>query len=214
MSLKSILEGSFLKDALNIIIAVNKEDVPKNKSEGPPARWEEFLKEKYEGGKKKVPNTNPDTKDKFPQVSMSTLFKNDFQFKSKVMNEYKAWLKDSKQTDLFYDSKPKIQDKPISKNEAKKQPFHNASLEQNISYYLKKFKKKFDSINIPKDLIEKGGLALNKHMEGLSLGDEFLEEVLDEESFNQYTIFFQNWQGTSGSYMSIKMNRVFDSLTL
>ncbi len=56
-------------------------------------KWEMFLKYNYEGGKKKVPNTNKDTKDKFPMVSFSTLFSSDPLFNDKVKEEYDAWLK-------------------------------------------------------------------------------------------------------------------------
>jgi hypothetical protein len=108
-----IHKDTIIKKAIKVYKKAEEEDSGNtNKPKGPPARWKEFLKEKYESGKKKVTNTNPDTKDQFPQVTMLTLFNNDSQFKAKVMKEYESWIKDSKQTDLFYDSKPKTQDKP------------------------------------------------------------------------------------------------------
>lgn len=46
----------------------------------------------YSGGKKKVPNTDSKTKNRFKQVSVSTLFKKDQVFRKKVMKEYQAWV--------------------------------------------------------------------------------------------------------------------------
>ena len=61
-------------------------------AEGPPEHWDEFIKARYQGGKKKVTNTNPKTKDRYPQVTMQTLFNSDESFKKKVMEEYEAWV--------------------------------------------------------------------------------------------------------------------------
>ena len=62
------------------------------KRKGPPPRWDEFLKAKYNGGKKKVSNPNSKTRTRFPQVSASTAMKDKGFFK-KVMEEYKKWAK-------------------------------------------------------------------------------------------------------------------------
>jgi hypothetical protein len=84
-----ILKDLFIKKAIKIY-----------KEAEAPKGWKEFLKEKYEGGKKKLPNTNPKTKAKYPEVSMLTLFKNDDSFKSKVQKEFKDWSKDYKPTNV------------------------------------------------------------------------------------------------------------------
>ena len=61
-------------------------------AEGTPKHWDDFLKARYQGGKKKVTNTNPNTKSRYPQVSMQTLFNSDEAFKKKVMEEYEVWM--------------------------------------------------------------------------------------------------------------------------
>lgn len=61
-------------------------------AEGPPEHWNDFLKARYQGGKKKVTNTNPKTKDRYKQVTMQTLFNSDEAFKKKVMEEYETWV--------------------------------------------------------------------------------------------------------------------------
>jgi hypothetical protein len=58
--------------------------------QGPPARWDEFLKERYEGGKKKVRNPNLKTKDKYPEVSLYTALKDPHMMK-RVLEEYHRW---------------------------------------------------------------------------------------------------------------------------
>jgi hypothetical protein len=73
-------------------------DSPAEVSEAPSAqqepdggKWQEFLDLFYEGGKKKVKNPNPDTKDKYPEVQVSTALK-DQSFAGKIRKEYEAWL--------------------------------------------------------------------------------------------------------------------------
>lgn len=53
--------------------------------------WERFLAEKYDGGKRKVPNPNPKTRDKYPQVTLFTAIKYPPTMK-KVQKEYQLWL--------------------------------------------------------------------------------------------------------------------------
>jgi hypothetical protein len=64
------------------------------KKKGPPPGWDAFLKEKYDGGKKKVKNPNPKTKDAHPEVSASTALK-DKGFRKSVMQEYSKWRKNN-----------------------------------------------------------------------------------------------------------------------
>jgi len=68
--------------------------VPGKKPVGPPPKWDEFLKARYEGGKKKVTNPNPKTKTKWPQVTAQTAMK-DKNFMKRLMKEYKEWIKDA-----------------------------------------------------------------------------------------------------------------------
>jgi len=65
---------------------------------GPPPRWEEFVKVKYQGGKSDVPNPNPDTKQVFPKVKFTTALKYK-PFLAKVLKEYKAWAGEAQKED-------------------------------------------------------------------------------------------------------------------
>ena len=70
--------------------ATVEEDSSKAKA-GPPAHWDEFIKEKYQDGKKQVPNPNPETRKRFPQVAFNSAMK-DKSFRDHAMKEYKEWL--------------------------------------------------------------------------------------------------------------------------
>jgi len=78
----------------------------KSADDGTPARWSEFLDARYDGGSKKVPNTNPDTRDRYESVAMTTLMKNDESFRKKVQKEYEEWAsKDSEKSEKSDKSK-------------------------------------------------------------------------------------------------------------
>ena len=69
-----------------------EEEATSSKGKGPPPKWDEFLKAKYEGGKKKIPNPNPETRKDYPTVSLSTALK-DKGIYNRVLEEYKKWIK-------------------------------------------------------------------------------------------------------------------------
>lgn len=52
--------------------------------------FDDFVQEVYEGGKKKVPNPNPATKDQYPQVSFSTAIATPA-FWKRVQDEFTRW---------------------------------------------------------------------------------------------------------------------------
>jgi hypothetical protein len=60
-------------------------------------KMDEFWDQFYEGGKKKVTNTNPKTKEKYPEVSAHTLFQNDVNFRRNIMKEFKEWSSKQKE---------------------------------------------------------------------------------------------------------------------
>src|SRR3989344_1910314 len=60
--------------------------------------WEEFLQEKYQGGKAKVKNQNPDTRGSFPEVSVSTAMK-DERVRQQVLKEFHQWKGSEKSDD-------------------------------------------------------------------------------------------------------------------
>lgn len=63
-----------------------------------PEKWEAFLKERFppDGGKTKVKNTNPKTKDKYPEVEVDTLLKTDLVFRKRIKLEFHKWLEKQK----------------------------------------------------------------------------------------------------------------------
>jgi hypothetical protein len=73
-----------------------------------PDLWKQFLDEKYDGGKKQVPNPNPNTKESHPKVSVSTIMSSPDSsgkaMKDKIRKEFQAWsekhpaVKDKKKT--------------------------------------------------------------------------------------------------------------------
>jgi tRNA nucleotidyltransferase/poly(A) polymerase/2'-5' RNA ligase len=76
---------------------------PKEKEVEPPSSkqdaakdWDAFLAERYEGGSKKVPNSNPKTRERYPEVAASTLLKTDPQFRTKIREEFARWRGTSK----------------------------------------------------------------------------------------------------------------------
>lgn len=54
--------------------------------------WEDFLEVMYEGGARKVRNTNPETKDRHPEVRADHLVKTDKNFASKLRRQFKQWV--------------------------------------------------------------------------------------------------------------------------
>jgi hypothetical protein len=82
---------------------ITKDDIVKEISSGKPKepekseskggdKWEDFVKEKYEGGEKKVPNPNPDSKETHPEVTFNTALK-DEGFEHQVRKEFQEWAK-------------------------------------------------------------------------------------------------------------------------
>ena len=69
--------------------------------------WQTFLDQKYEGGHKKVPNPNQETKEHFPEVTVNHAMK-DEHFRKHIQDEYEQW-KGSQ-------SKPKTKPKNIGKS--------------------------------------------------------------------------------------------------
>ena len=70
--------------------------------------WQAFLDAEWEGGKKKVKNTDPDSKASHPEVAMSTLIKKDKGFEKRLRKQYESW---GEKADVPA-SKPKPKERP------------------------------------------------------------------------------------------------------
>lgn len=74
-------------------------------STGVKKLWEQFLEERYDGGKDKIRNPNPKTRDKYPEVSISYLMKQDDPAyktdRQNIRREFAAWRQRRQGPDLF-----------------------------------------------------------------------------------------------------------------
>lgn len=53
-----------------------------------PSGWDTYLQQHWDGGHRKVPNTNSETRERFPKVEMLTLMKTDPKFRYRVRQDY------------------------------------------------------------------------------------------------------------------------------
>lgn len=90
---------------LRVLLAKEGLRDSESQSEGPPPDWDEFMREMYDGGKRRIPNPNPETRDTYHDVSISTALKYPNVMKS-VMREYRAWQK--KRSDKVDESSRKV----------------------------------------------------------------------------------------------------------
>lgn len=83
-------------------------------SGGPPPRWNEWLDVKWEKGRALVPNPNPTTKKRFPQVSFTTALR-DKGFKNKAKEEFAKWLEEQEKEEKANPEKEKPEDQQKKK---------------------------------------------------------------------------------------------------
>jgi len=64
----------------------------------PPKLWLEFLQKRFgpKGGQELVPNTNRESKERFPKVEVFTLLQTDDRFRRVLLNEYRRWRQERK----------------------------------------------------------------------------------------------------------------------
>lgn len=75
----------------------------KPKSSKLPDRWNDFLKERYQGGQKRVPNPNPKTRHKYETVTVQTAC-NFEPYRKKILQEYHQWLKKDSEREFTFDT--------------------------------------------------------------------------------------------------------------
>lgn len=158
-------------------VPVDEEDTAKGKGHsGPPPMWKEFLDAEYEGGKRKVPNTNSKTRKDYPQVAVSTLLKSDKTFYGKVYKEYLEWKSKQKDPDAKGEPKPKDDD---PKGEPKKEEPKKPVTKKDTTATIDKFKAMFeDNDNPAHKFYSAEGKKLLKEYQGLvdeigKAGDDF-----------------------------------------
>lgn len=103
MSYKTTSASSASDQVLSLRVATRfqkialSDDPEDNSRKGrPPAHWREWLDATQDGGKKLVPNPNPDplSRQRHPQVSFSTALKNPH-FRDRAVEAFKGWMEKS-----------------------------------------------------------------------------------------------------------------------
>lgn len=82
--------------------------------------WQEFWDETYRG--KKVKNTDPETREKYPEVEAATLHAKDKSFQLQVKKEFAAWQKKSQESDSKAQEPPREPDPEPEPQEIPKEP--------------------------------------------------------------------------------------------
>lgn len=79
------------------------------------SRWQEWLDSVHDGGRKKVPNPNPETAKRFPQVSFSSALKNDA-FRAKAEEDFKKWSEENPKEERGKKKAPPKKEEPKEKH--------------------------------------------------------------------------------------------------
>jgi hypothetical protein len=120
----------------------------KQAAQGPPAKWQEFLDAKYEGGSRKVTNPNLKTKDKYPKVTLWTALKNPHTMQQ-VLKEYHAWVGEPETP------QPPPRE-PQPKPDPKQTPAAELFKDDPHKYFHQKFFAVFSFAKFEKDMREQG----------------------------------------------------------
>lgn len=189
--MKELLKDPIIKQAFLLLADKDKPN------------WKQFLKERYNGGKKLVKNTNPKTQYKYKQVSMNTLYKTDIGFKNKVNKEYQAWMQDPDQKDLFQEDIKDTKVEPVPEK-GKKFPsylkkyntsakkFFASLTEEELEPYMsikEEIKNTTDPFELNKLLADKV-----KHI--YPLFEKYMEKDINLKDHTRYLI--RSWQSGSG----------------
>lgn len=189
--------------------------------------WDEFMKEVYQDGKKRVPNPNPSTRSRYPDVAITTALK-DKQVLRKVMKEYAEWIKKRNEKDKK-PSAPKQEEKPTS-------PL--VSWQKEADAYLSKYQSTFASLRdkVEKEVRDYGKVLDNKvfhhqtrdkyaeqykkmsfgekvlHAAGHVFGQYFEENVLTSEEQKIHNQYMEQWRESSNTDESYEICGIVSSL--
>jgi hypothetical protein len=140
MNLEFLVEDQF-KAICAAEEVVEEEPAKATKKSGPPKFWKEFVDQKYQSGKKDVPNPNQKTRKTNPTVTFNTAVK-DKGFRAQVMKEYADWIK--KRDDKDEGSKKPEAEKEV---EAPKKSNHPLDItDDSISSLAEKLSSEFKKI--------------------------------------------------------------------
>lgn len=83
-------------------------DVTVSDEESRNSDYQEFLQERYQGGQARIPNPNPDTREKWPEVSFETAMK-DPAFQGHVSREFEQWRGQRSETPSGQSGQPEVE---------------------------------------------------------------------------------------------------------
>lgn len=188
---------------------------------GVPPRWQEWLDKVHQGGREKVSNPNPATRDAHPQVSYTTALKQRLFFQ-KAMKEYYEWAKKNPEDKGSKKEKPKEEEKPSSSKNV-------FSSEKDVSALAEKHKADFDRITKSmkakvgayEKKLTKGSLWQEKfsqlsdaekaiHVAGHEIGVYFEEKVLKDKEYQED--YMSDWRVSSGGKSSHELHGLMKSL--
>ena len=82
-----------------------------------PHGWQQFLDEKYDGGKAQVPNPNHETVKRYPQVSVNHAMK-DEHYRKHIQDEYHRWYGENKEKAKTRGRPKKVSPESVAKPES------------------------------------------------------------------------------------------------
>lgn len=215
-------------------LCADEEASPAKGKGGVPARWKEWLDKTKEGGKRKVPNPNPESRKKSPQVSFSTALKDKATFQ-RAMKEYREWAKRAPEDDEpkekgiedddLDEREPAQEEAPPAKTPKFKTKGTLGATEAEIAEVEKVHAEKFASIyedmqeledNYVRTLTAEAKAKYNKLppeeqnvvMGGHLVGKYFEDEVLTPEEKTIHDAYYDNWRRSSGHPKSQELHGI------
>lgn len=196
---------------------------------GVPPRWKEWLDSVHGGGKKKVSNPSPLTKDKYKEVSFSTALK-DKNFFRHALKEYYAWAKKSQGKEeskekpspskkgLSLSGPLKVSDKELDSIISKHKEEFDGIIEDmkgEIASYTKSFKKPFRGEDVPEYALSEFESLSEKekmvHISGQWVGELF-EKTLSKDDKELHEAFTKGWTSSSSNPTSMQVHGALSAL--
>ncbi len=203
----------------SVRLADEGEEEPSGKG-GVPPRWQEWLDAVHQGGKKQVPNPNPDTRERYPQVAFTTALKDKEVFK-KALKEYREWAKKNPEKDDKAPPKDDGSKEESGKSETKSKGEIDLVSDDEIDTVRKKHAKDFESViqegrQKLKDFKYNKTEVANQEWEGLSEAEKLIHVVghligrkfeasLKGEDKSTHEKFYDEWRAWPSFPAPMKM---------
>lgn len=186
--------------------------------------FEDFLDEVYQGGEKKIPNPNADSREQFPQVSVSTALKNPA-FLKHVYQEYEKWLGSKKAPEKPESKKEEPEKKPAGKSIVHALDISDKDIDSAISKHKDAFdkihetmkakaaqyaKKPQRSVMDAKTFNSLSEAEQGMFVAGHEVGDYFEKHVLKDKDTHKAVM--RAWRASSGDPLSQELNGLLSSL--